>query len=125
MTARALRLGKPAGTPRAAKADCLCPSIDHQKKTAAGSAKIDAHRNFRICSARVQIQLTLRETLNRSDVGPLAPTVRTEDMRFVYVLRSDVDRRRYYSGITSDVRGDWRFTIPAGRSILPRYAHGN
>jgi len=26
-----------------------------------------------------------------------------EDMRFVYVLRSEVDRRRYYSGITSDV----------------------
>jgi predicted GIY-YIG superfamily endonuclease len=29
--------------------------------------------------------------------------MRMEETRFVYVLRSDVDRRRYYSGMTSDV----------------------
>jgi putative endonuclease len=29
--------------------------------------------------------------------------MRMEDRRFVYVLRSEVDRSRYYSGITSDV----------------------
>jgi len=121
---RELRLGKPANPlPRVASAGQAselsstsegCPAesakprrrtvlSEHRRTLVSQSAKIDAALRFRICSPRVHIRLTLRETLRRSDVDPLALTMRMEDMRFVYVLRSEVDRRRYYSGITSDV----------------------
>jgi putative endonuclease len=110
---RELRLGKPASSPRPAKAvppkrrsregglSLIRPSTT--RRLASESARIDAPLPFRIYIPRVHLQLTPRETLRRSDVGTLALTMRMEEMRFVYVLRSDVDRGRYYSGITSDV----------------------
>lgn len=42
--------------------------------------------------------------------------------RFVYVLRSEVDRRRHYVGVTSDVgeRLHWHNNGPSGQTLMHR-----
>ena len=46
----------------------------------------------------------------------------TPEKRFVYILRSDADRQRHYTGITSDVdaRLDWHNHGPCGCTIRHR-----